>query len=185
MDHYLDLRIRPDPEFPPQQLLNALYAKLHRALVAHSDWQIAVAFPEWKPTHLGKLLRLVASHHDLDALMRGEWLRGMRDHVEIGTMDAVPADARHRRLVRVQAKSSAERLRRRAMKRHQLTPEQARERIPDSVEELLMLPSVYLQSSSSGQSFRLFLRHEPLQAEPSNGRFNAYGLSQTASIPWF
>lgn len=185
MDHYLDLRIRPDPEFPPQQLLNALYAKLHRALVAHPDWQIAVAFPEWQRVHLGKLMRLIATHHDLDALMRSEWLRGMRDHIDTSTPAAVPAEARHRRLVRVQAKSSAERLRRRAMKRHNLTPDQARERIPDSAEEHLALPFVVLHSSSSGQSFRLFLRHEPVQVAPSPGSFNAYGLSRTASVPWF
>lgn len=185
MDHYLDLRIRPDPEFPPQQLLNALYAKLHRALVTQPNWQIAVAFPEWKATQLGKLLRLVATRQDLDALMSSDWLRGMRDHLDIGVPAAVPVSTQYRRLVRVQAKSNAERLRRRAMKRHAMTPEQALQRIPDSVEKHLSLPYVHLQSGSSGQAFRLFLRHEPLQAEPSSGRFNAYGLSRTASIPWF
>lgn len=34
MDHYLDIRVLPDPEFSAQTLLEALFAKLHRALVA-------------------------------------------------------------------------------------------------------------------------------------------------------
>ena len=32
MDHYLDIRVLPDPEFGQVELLNALYAKLHRVL---------------------------------------------------------------------------------------------------------------------------------------------------------
>ena len=33
MDHYVDIDVRTDPEFPAHQLMSALYAKLHRALV--------------------------------------------------------------------------------------------------------------------------------------------------------
>jgi CRISPR-associated endonuclease Csy4 len=32
MDHYLDIRLRPDPYFPEAMLMGALYSKLHRAL---------------------------------------------------------------------------------------------------------------------------------------------------------
>ena len=35
MDHYLDIRLLPDPEFPAPLLMNALFTKLHRALVSH------------------------------------------------------------------------------------------------------------------------------------------------------
>jgi CRISPR-associated endonuclease Csy4 len=31
--HYLDIQVQPDPEFPAAHLMNALFAKLHRALV--------------------------------------------------------------------------------------------------------------------------------------------------------
>lgn len=30
MDHYLDIRLRPDPEFPPAQLMSVLFGKLHQ-----------------------------------------------------------------------------------------------------------------------------------------------------------
>lgn len=45
MDHYLDIRLRPDPEFPPAQLMSVLFGKLHQALVAQGGDRIGVSFP--------------------------------------------------------------------------------------------------------------------------------------------
>ncbi|WP_256379702.1 type I-F CRISPR-associated endoribonuclease Cas6/Csy4, partial [Arhodomonas sp. KWT] len=33
LDHYLDIRVLPDPEFQQSMLLGALVSKLHRGLV--------------------------------------------------------------------------------------------------------------------------------------------------------
>ncbi len=41
MNHYLDLHLLPDPEFSAAQLMSALFAKLHRALVAQPALMIA------------------------------------------------------------------------------------------------------------------------------------------------
>jgi len=71
------------------------------------------------------------------------------------------------------------------MKRHGLDETQARERIPDSAAETLHLPFVQLRSGSTGQTFRLFLCLGPAQPTPVSGEFNAYGLSQNATVPWF
>ncbi|MBV6247217.1 type I-F CRISPR-associated endoribonuclease Cas6/Csy4, partial [Pseudomonas aeruginosa] len=46
MDHYLDIRLRPDPEFPPAQLMSVLFGKLHQALVAQGGDRIGVSFPD-------------------------------------------------------------------------------------------------------------------------------------------
>lgn len=185
--HYLDIQLRPDPEFPASQLLAALYAKLHRALVQLRAEDLAVSFPGYaeKPMGLGQTLRVLGTAERLGQLMALPWLSGMTDHVHVGSVAAVPADAAHRKLSRVQAKSSPERLRRRQMKRHCLTAEQARERIPDSAAESLKLPFLPVRSASTGQSFLLFLRLEPSSSAPVAGGFNAYGLSATATIPWF
>ena len=43
MDHYVDIDVRPDPEFPVHQLMSALYAKLHRALVTQGSLGIPEA----------------------------------------------------------------------------------------------------------------------------------------------
>lgn len=189
MDHYVDLKLRPDPEFSPPMLMNALFAKLHRALVSLSSERIGVSFPghEARAPHLGVCLRLHGQRVDLETLMAQEWLHGMRDHLvlENATPRPVPAQSAHRTVQRVQADSNPERLRRRLMRRHNLSEDTARERIPDSAARWLDLPYVQLRSTSTGQPFRLFIAHGPLQATAQPGIFSAYGLSPTATVPWF
>jgi CRISPR-associated endonuclease Csy4 len=188
MNHYLDIEVQPDPEFPVTHLMNALVAKLHRALVEQGPGGLGVSFPDFdaKVPNLGRRLRLHAAEAaGLVSLMADDWLRGMADHVRLTSVTAVPAEARHRVVSRVQVQSSPERLRRRLMRRHTLTEAEARERIPDSVAQRLRLPHVQLRSASTGQHFCLFVAHGPLLDEPVSGEFSAYGLSQTGSVPWF
>lgn len=187
MECFVDIELRPDPEFAAHLLLGALYAKLHRTLVPDNSTGIAVCFPghQTHPPALGTCMRLLGSRAALQALISTDWLSGMRDHVKVGALAGVPADAPHRTLRRVQAKSNPERLRRRLMKRQCLDETQARERIPDSAAETLNLPFVQLRSRSTGQTFRLFLSLGPEQPAPASGEFNAYGLSQKATVPWF
>jgi len=187
MLHYIDIHLRPDPEFPAHHLMAALYSKLHRVLALVQANTIGVCFPGYQshPPTLGNTLRLLGPESDLVRLMEHEWLMGMRDHTDAAPVVPVPATAVHRHLRRVQAKSSPERLRRRQMRRHGLTEEQAIERVPDAAAEMLQLPFVTLSSASSGQRFRLFLRISPPVSTAQTGEFNTYGLSSTATIPWF
>ena len=187
MDHHLDIVLRPDPEFPAHQLMSALYAKLHRALVKLGATHIGVSFPDVDaraPT-LGGRLRLHGQLDDLATLMQLDWLTGMRDHASVGTPLPVPADAPHRHLRRVQAKSSPARLRRRLMRRHDIDEATATQRIPDEAAELLQLPFIQLASASTDQTFRIFISHEAIQQQAVDGEFNTYGLSQRATVPWF
>lgn len=187
MNYYIDIRLRPDPEFPVAMLMGALFGKLHRALVTLDVSDIGVSFPghSLRPKTLGDLLRLHGSTAALDRLMASSWLSGMRDHVMLSDMAAVPRDASHRVVRRRQFKTNAERLRRRRAHRHGETLEQAREHIPDTVERKVKLPFVMLRSQSTGQSFSLFVEHGEVQAEAVTGAFSRYGLSQGATVPWF
>jgi len=187
MDHHIDIDVRPDPEFPPHQLMNALYAKLHRALAVENSTCIGVSFPGFslKAPHLGTRLRLHGDVAVLSALMASGWLTGMRDHVALTPLTQVPETAEHRIVRRIQVKSSPERLRRRLMRRHDLGAHEAHQRIPDRVARLVKLPYVQLRSTSTGQSFRLFIDHGTPQSHAIAGDFNTYGLSQTATVPWF
>ncbi|GAA0234702.1 hypothetical protein GCM10009125_24560 [Castellaniella daejeonensis] len=63
--------------------------------------------------------------------------------------------------------------------------EEAVHAIPDSVEEQPDLPYVQLRSASTGQRFCLFLALGDPQPEAVSGVFNTYGLSSTATLPWF
>lgn len=185
MDHYLDIRLLPDPEFPASLLMNALFGKLHRVLVQLNSSTIGVSFPEVDPKRLGRCLRLHGSNECLDRLMQQTWLKGMRDHTEVGVITRVPESTTYCQVKRVQSKSSAERLRRRYLTRHpETTAEELDKLIPDSVETKLNLPYLRLKSVSSGQDFLLFLRHKP-ETEARSGEFNTYGLSNSATLPWF
>ena len=188
MDHYVDIDLQPDPEFPAHQLMSALYAKLHRALVAQASTGIGVSFPGFnyaKATCLGTRLRLHGSQPDLSLLLASDWLMGMRDHVALTPEQPVPGVVQHRAARRVQVKSSPERQRRRLMRRHGIDEQSARQRIPDEAAQLAHMPYVQLRSTSTGQCFRLFIHHGPVQPGAVRGDFNSYGLSQGATIPWF
>ncbi len=188
LTHYLDLALLPDPEFAVPQLMDALFAKLHRQLVLMQSDGVAVAFPQYlsqgAKQDLGTVLRLLGPEPVLNSLRGLDWLQGMRAHVQLEQGGAVPGGAKAMRLERVQAKSGVERLRRRAMRRHGLSAEEAVQRLPDGIGEQLRLPGLNLRSSSTGQSFRLFLRMRPAEQETS-GAFNRFGLSATATVPWF
>ena len=86
---------------------------------------------------------------------------------------------------RVQVKSSAQRLMRRSVKKGWLTEEEAQQRMLTMAEARTDLPWLNLRSLSTGQSFRLFIRHGDLLSAPVTGVFSTYGLSATATIPWF
>lgn len=188
MDHYQDIVIRTDPEFPTPLLMNALFAKFHRALVTQRSTDIGVSFPSVSDAapSLGARLRLHGTVATLQSLDRQAWLAGMRDHVDVFELAPVPAKVQYRRIRRVQVKSSAERLRRRYRNRHEgVTERDAVALIPDSVEERIRLPYLQLRSESTGQRFLLFIEHQPIVANAVLGEFNAYGLSARATVPWF
>lgn len=187
MDSYIELQLLPDPEFPANMLMNALFAKLHRGLVSSGEGRVGVSFPdvEQKGIGLGVRLRLHGTAADLERLMSANWLQGMRDHLSYSPLSLVPANAAYRVVQRVQAKSSPERERRRLIARKGISAEAAVQAIPDSAAEMLRLPYVLLTSQSTQQQFRLFVEHLPVQKEPVRGAFSAYGLSSTATVPWF
>jgi CRISPR-associated endonuclease Csy4 len=187
MDRYVDLTLLPDPEIAQPHLMGALFGKLHGALVMQRSESIGISFPavQAKRVWLGDCLRLHGDHAALTRLMTSNWLAGLRDHVQATESHSVPPNALFRVVSRVQAKSNPERLRRRQMRRHGLDVAQALANVPDSTAERLALPYVQLRSQSTVQCFRLFIRHGDLVETQARGSFSAYGLSPTATIPWF
>ncbi|UCV03093.1 type I-F CRISPR-associated endoribonuclease Cas6/Csy4 [Dechloromonas denitrificans] len=187
MDSYIELQLLPDPEFPANMLMNALFAKLHRGLVSSGEGRVGISFPDvgQKGVGLGVRLRLHGTAADLEHLMSANWLLGMRDHLSCSPVSPVPVHAAYRVVRRVQAKSSPERERRRLVARKGISAEAAMQAIPDNTAETLCLPYLLLASQSTQQQFRLFVEHLPVQKEAANGRFSAYGLSSTGTVPWF
>ncbi|WJF90047.1 type I-F CRISPR-associated endoribonuclease Cas6/Csy4 [Paraburkholderia bonniea] len=186
--HYIDITLLPDPEFSHAHLLGALVAKLHRVLVQLRADDIGISFPQFseRPRSLGRVLRLHGSEAALQHLIAQAWLQGMRDHVKLTPATPVPAAVTYRVVQRRQFKTNAERLRRRRMRRKGETAEQAAAAIPDSIERQPDLPYVQLRSvSTGGQPFCLFVEQREVTTGSVPGKFNSYGLSQGATVPWF
>lgn len=185
MDYYLDINVLPDPEFKETFLMNALFSKMHRALVEVANTNIGVSFPEFKDKSLGNRLRLHGTQTKLTQLMELQWMKGLRDYTLQTDIQPIPQNTQYRLVKRVQAKSSIERLQRRSIAKGWLTTKQAYEQLSSIKPQRLSLPFIKLRSSSTQQEFRLFIQHEPLCDEIVSGKFNAYGLSNEATIPWF
>lgn len=184
MDHYIEIRVLPDPEFSEETLMAALFAKLHRALGARDKGDIGVSFPGYslKP---GDTLRLHGSANALNELESLAWRKGLSDYCQCGEISPVPDVKGWRNVSRVQVKSSPERLLRRSVKKGWLTDAQAQQRLLTMQAEHSELPWLNLRSLSTGQAFRLFIRHGDIVDTPMEGEFSSYGLSPTAAIPWF
>ncbi len=185
MDYYLDIIVLPDPEFKEAVLMNALFSKMHRAFVEIDNTSIGVSFPEFRDKSLGNRLRLHGSQEKLSQFMEMHWLKGLRDYILKTEIQPIPQNNQHRLVNRVQAKSSVERLYRRSIAKGWLTSEKAYERLSSIKAQRLKLPFIKLRSSSTQQEFCLFIRHEALRNKASSGKFNTYGLSSEATIPWF
>ena len=187
MDHYVDVRALSDPEISAAHVLNVVANKLHSALVAMRSNDIGVSFPGFslEPVSLGNTLRLHGRKDRLADLLDTGFLHLLKDYIQVSDISPVPEDAVHRVVRRVQVDSSVDRIRRRQMRRHGWTEEEARRRISDSAERRLQLPYLRMRSGSTGRPFRLFIEHKDCRSTPIIGEFNSYGLSTTATVPWF
>lgn len=116
MDHYLEIRVLPDPEFSSEMLMAALFAKLHRALGARGQGDIGVSFPDVNVTP-GARLRLHGSAPALQELEASTWRKGLTDYCQCSPVTPVPEIKGWRVVSRVQVKSNPQRLLRRSVKK--------------------------------------------------------------------
>src|SRR5690554_3592579 len=188
MDNYIDIHLRPDPDFSPAMLMGALYSKLHRALFDLESDDIGISFPDHKigvrARTPGDRLRLHAGQERLDQLMATPWLTGMRDHVILKTTQPVPTDACYCVVRRRQFNTGSPSRAKRYAQRHGVEIEEAQRLMETPAARRIALPFVQISSRSSGQRFALFIEHGQPQAQPVAGRFDHYGLSTEATVPW-
>ena len=183
MNFYCDIKVLPDPEASEPVLISNLMAKLHRALVELKEVNIGISFPNVDKT-LGDTLRLHGDETDLKQLFDLNWLKGLRDYCSQTSALQVPEDCEYRCVKRKQAKS-ADNKRKRSIAKGWLSAEEATLKIGNEQQKMLRLPFVQLKSTSTGQVMKLFIEHGGLQDKAVEGQFNRYGLSSSATVPWF
>ena len=191
MKLYQEITLLPSPEIPLHFIWQKVYQQIHLALVECKDADglssIGVAFPfySFENHTLGNKLRIFSpSQEKLSQVNIQQWLSRLTDYVHITSVREVPSNCTYACFGRVQAKSNIDRLARRRAKRKCISEQQAVEELKGFQDEKKHEPYVYLKSLSGGQDFRLFISHQLVEKE-INGKFNLYGLSSAATIPWF
>lgn len=192
MKYYLDITLLPDAETNIGFIWQKVYGQLHLALVeqqtSNGNSAIAVSFPEYRNSTfpLGSKLRLLASTEEqLRQLNLTQWLDRLSDYTHSTSIKEVPASvSQHVRFTRVQFDTNVERLARRRMKRKGGTLEDALTHYAGFNHQQSRLPFVNIQSLSKGEKFRLFI-DQNIFGQVEEGEFNCYGLSKTATVPWF
>ena len=183
MDHYIDIRLFPDAELSASILMNALYAKFHKALCDLNSTHIGVSFPKYEIT-LGCILRLHGSENDLAKLQQQNWIGGMSGYCQISAIQPVPDVVQYRTVSRKQSNMSHAKLDR-LLKRESIAPEQTGQYKAKMFANGLDDPYIELTSGSNGHKHRRYIAFGELLDEPVAGQFDQFGLSKTATVPWF
>lgn len=196
MKHYVEITLLPTDDIGHYFLWSKIYQQLHLALVELTAGQgasVGFSFPEYsaKQPRLGRKVRVFASSESqLVQFNAQKWLERLSDYCHISSIRAVPEQTQYALFSRKQCVNNPERLARRRAKRKGETFEQALSHFAGFDGEISSLPFVALESLSTAQSvetnhhFKLFIAQQ-LVSTPQEGNFNCYGLSQSATIPWF
>jgi CRISPR-associated protein, Csy4 family len=183
MSSYLDIKLLPDAELSATVLMNAVYIKLHKALYDCCSKNIGISFPKYKTT-LGSILRLHGVNADLLELQKQNWLGGMSGYCTLSAIQAVPANVKYRTVSRKQSTMSESKLKR-LLKRGSITEAEAKAYRAKMFTKGLDNPYVELVSASNGHRHRRYIEFGELQDSPVEGEFDNFGLSKTATVPWF
>ena len=183
MDSYLEIKVVPDAEVPIYFIRNKVYTKFHKALSNLKANDIGISFPHYK-TKLGDVMRIHGAKERLIELQKSNWLGGLSGYCEVSTIQAIPNETKYRTVSRKQANMTAAKLRR-LIKRGSITAEQANQYKAKMFTQGLDNPYLELESSSNGHKHRRYLEFGELLNEPVAGKFDQFGLSKQATVPWF
>ena len=197
MNYYQDITLLPDAEITLGFIWQKVYQQVHIALadnkIAENQSAIAVAFPEYgsKGFPLGRKLRLLAeTQKQLEQLDINKWLERLSDYCHIKSVKSVPANIeKYVCYKRKQFKSNLLKEARRRAKYKNETLDQALLHF-QHYQNSCNLPYINMislsmpENLSKSNKFKLFIEQKVL-TQSRSGYFNCYGLSKTATTPWF
>lgn len=183
MDSYIEITLLPDPEFPAPILMSAVYAKLHKRLFDMRSRHIGVSFPDAKQ-HLGDRLRIHGSNQDLMQFQSVEWLAGMRGFCSISNVLLISEPHQFINVSRWQPNMSQAKLRR-LIKRGSISTNEQSTYVEKMMRCKYNTPFVELKSTTNGERYRRYFCIGKAQDQKVDGEFDAFGLSQSATVPLF
>ncbi|MDC3221576.1 type I-F CRISPR-associated endoribonuclease Cas6/Csy4 [Gammaproteobacteria bacterium] len=184
MDHYIDIQLQADSEMPVYFIRNKAFAKFHKALTDLKQQRIGISFPEYK-TQLGKVIRIHGSQADLAQLQQSNWLGGLSGYCKVSDIVTVPVKVSgYRSISRIQQNMSNSKLQR-LLKRSSIVEQDIAAYTTKMQQNMLDHPYLELKSASNNQNYRRYLKFGDLQDKPRKGKFDFFGFSNHATIPWF
>ena len=187
MNRYFDLEAIPNPQIAQVDVVAQLMQQTH-ALLPQYLGRVGLSFPEYRVQRtLGKIIRFFGNEKDLRELQSSTKANPkFSNYCVVGDVQHTPEEPKaYVCFARVQPKgnSSLQRLKRRHQVRGTWTDKLEQE-IQAKYSANFKQPHVNLRSISSGQKFILFIQQEK-KSQPAGGLFSSYGLSNTATVPWF
>ena len=183
MDHFIDIRIKPDAEMRENVLLNKVYTKFHKALCTLESTDIGVSFPQYEIL-LGRTVRVHGSLEKLRELQELQWLGGLIGYCDVDDIAPVIGTSKYRTVSRKQPTMTLAKLRRLA-NRGSITPVKAKEYKAKMFSKGLDNPYLELESISNGHQHRRYLEFGVFLDSAVLGEFDQFGLSRKATVPWF
>jgi CRISPR-associated endonuclease Csy4 len=215
MNYYQDLTLIANTEVNLGYIWQKVFQQVHIALVENGyehvrkeydvtettlrGSKIAVSFPCYgdKTYPLGNKLRLLAQEQAfLEGLGIEKWLSRLFDYVQIDSIKAVPSSVSYAGFRQKRVKGE-KRLEQSLQRKAKHISDKFGLDFNDTLQEMKRkhafneetLPYIQVESQSSATDsqkprFKLFIEKVE-SAEPQQGEFDCYGLSKTATIPWF
>lgn len=183
MDHYIEVLLLTNPELPLPILMNALFSKFHKALCDLHSTDIGVSFPKRRQS-LGNLMRIHGTSTMLIKFQKLNWIGPMAGYCKIGDILPVPPQVKYCTVFRKQPTMSPAKLRR-LIKRGSIAEDETNRYKSKMISKGLAEPYIELTSSSTEHKHRRYIALGPLQDKPVEGSFDQFGLSSTATVPWF
>ena len=202
MKYYQDITLIPDAEANIGFLWYKVFQQVHIGLAdikqADGTSAIAVSFPDYssggdkQPRFpLGSKLRLFADTEErLGQFNNQNRLSRLMDYCHIKSVRSIPSTSKHVRFKRKMVKSEFRKAA--GLARHLNKPiiEILKYRNEQGIQtQECKLPYIHMESQEQTETgeknkFRLFIQREIFDS-PIEGTFDCYGLSKTATVPWF
>ncbi len=190
MDSYICIQLLPDREIDIAFLRNKVYAKLHRALSDLKATDIGVSFPEVN-IKLGCAVRIHSRKKRLQELQNLNWLGGLSSYCRVSNILSVPDKVKGYQITsRIQPKMTNTKLRSRLIYKKEvekLSEDELKQYAKQYKDKMYSLTNPYLelQSTSTANRYRIFIKFGKLKDKPLIGKFNYFGLSKEATVPIF
>lgn len=183
MDYYIDIKIIADAEMRENILLNKVYTKFHKVLYSLRSSDIAVSFPKCHIL-LGDTIRIHGSSNRLLQVQESDWLGGLVGYCKITDVLSVPEKIQYRTISRKQSNMTEAKLRR-LIKRGSIDNDGIKNYKAQMFKKGLDNPYLELESTSNANKHRRYIKFGELTDKPVTGHFDFFGLSKTATVPWF